>query len=94
MKMTTFPDKAAPQEQNRTQPSQTGRDAKSLQRRQTLMIAAGRILLVICLLIVWQLLSGSLVDPLLISSPLAVGSQLVAWISDGTLRFHTSITIE
>lgn len=46
------------------------------------------------LLIVWQLLSGRLVNPLYISSPLAVWNRLYGWIIDGTLWFNTAITLQ
>lgn len=58
------------------------------------MIAGCRIVLLLCVLVGWQLLSGTLVDPLFISSPLAVISQIVAWIGDGTLQFHVVITLQ
>ncbi|MGH2480588.1 MAG: ABC transporter permease [Ktedonobacteraceae bacterium] len=68
--------------------------AKRLQRKQALLIVGGRVLLLVCVLTVWQLLSGRVVDPLFISSPLAIGQQISAWISDGTLLFHTEITLQ
>lgn len=42
----------------------------------------------------WQLLSGSVANPLYFSDPLSVGGQLWAWISDGTLVRHTWITVQ
>ncbi len=68
--------------------------AKRLQRKQTLLIIGGRIVLLAGVLGVWQLLSGRFVDPLFISSPVAIGQQIGAWISDGTLLFHTEITLQ
>jgi NitT/TauT family transport system permease protein len=46
------------------------------------------------LIAVWQLASGSLLSPLVFSSPLAVLRQLLQWIGDGTLWFHTAITLQ
>lgn len=56
------------------------------------VMAALQILLGMALLAVWQLASGTLVDEFYISSPLAVGSQLWAWIADGSLLRHTWAT--
>jgi NitT/TauT family transport system permease protein len=68
--------------------------AKRLQRRQALIIGAARVLLFVCLVILWQLASGKIANPLFISSPLAVVKRLDEWISDGTLWFHTAITLQ
>jgi NitT/TauT family transport system permease protein len=67
---------------------------KRLQRRQALVIVVGRILFLGCLITFWQLASGRLLNPLFISDPVDIVKQLGAWISDGTLWFHTSITLE
>ncbi|HLZ61945.1 MAG TPA: ABC transporter permease [Ktedonosporobacter sp.] len=93
MRITTFPDKTAQQEQTIKHSLPAGRNTRRLHRRQALLITGGRILLFVCLIGVWQLASGA-VNPLFISSPLAVAKQLVAWISDGTLWFHTEITLQ
>jgi NitT/TauT family transport system permease protein len=68
--------------------------ARRFHRRQVLLIHSGRIIFLTCLLAAWQLISGRLVDPLFISSPLAVVIQTIAWINDGTLWFHTAITLQ
>jgi NitT/TauT family transport system permease protein len=94
MRMTAFLDKMAQQTQSATEIPSTHLNAKRRQRRQTLSINASRILLAVGLLVVWQLISGPLVNPLFISSPLAVASQFIAWVKDGTLWFHTAITLQ
>ncbi len=74
--------------------SSTSKQIKRVRGRQMLIIGGARIILFICLIAAWQLASGPLVDPLFISSPLAVMQQLLAWINDGTLWFHTVITLQ
>ncbi len=56
--------------------------------------ARRRLLLLVLLIAAWQLASGSLLNPLVASSPLAVVRQVIAWIGDGTLWFHTAITLQ
>jgi NitT/TauT family transport system permease protein len=68
--------------------------AKRLQQRQALMIGAGRVLFFVCLIVTWQIASGKIANPLFISSPLAVVKRLGVWIGDGTLWFHTAITLQ
>ena len=92
--MTTFLDKSTQQTPNSTPISSASRNVKRLQQRQALLITGGRVLLLVCLIVVWQLVSGRLVDPLFISSPLAVALKIIAWISDGTLWLHTSVTLQ
>ncbi len=58
------------------------------------MIGAGRVLFFVCLIIAWQFASGKIANPLFISSPLAVVKRLGVWIGDGTLWFHTAITLQ
>jgi NitT/TauT family transport system permease protein len=94
MKMAAFLEKKDQQKQDVVQPSSVNISAKRLQRRQTLLIGGGRLTLIVILIVVWQFLSGRYVNPLFISSPLAVAQQLVSWIQDGTLWFHTWITIQ
>ncbi len=94
MRMTALPDKMAQQAQTPPQLLSATVQAKRLHRRRALIINSGRILLLVCLMVVWQFASGRLVNPLFISSPLAVANQLVAWVGDGTLWFHTAITLQ
>ncbi len=94
MRIPLSPGKMAQQSQNNIQISPPSRNARRLERRQALIINGSRILLLVCLLLVWQFISGRFVNPLYISSPLAVWNRLYAWISDGTLWFHTAITLQ
>ncbi len=94
MRMTAFPDETAQQSQNNSQLSTVSTAAKRSQRKEALIINGCRIVLLVCLLAVWQFVSGRYVDSLFISSPLAIANQFVAWIGDGTLWFHTEITLQ
>ena len=67
--------------------------AQRLRRRRTLLVISGRVLCFIVLLVGWQIASFY-VDPLLISSPLAVLLQLKDWTLDGTLWDNTLVTLE
>lgn len=68
--------------------------ARRTQRNHALAVFGGRIGLFVVLMLVWQFVSGRFVNPLFISSPSAVIQQVAAWIGDGTLWFHTEITLE
>lgn len=92
--MTTFLDKSPQQIPNNTGVSPASRNAKRHQQRQALLITGGRILLLVCLIGIWQAVSGTLVNPLFISSPLAIVLKIGSWISDGSLWLHTSVTLQ
>ncbi|HEY4386233.1 MAG TPA: ABC transporter permease [Ktedonobacteraceae bacterium] len=77
-----------------TLPSSLNIQAKRRQRRQAFFIHGGRIFLLVVLLVVWQSISGRLVNPLFISSPLGVVTQAIAWVQDGSLWYHTEITLQ
>lgn len=94
MRTTAFPEKRSQEDQNTIQPSPVGLKMKQLHRRSALVVAGGRIALVVCVVVVWQFISGRYVNPLFISSPLAVWDQFIAWINDGSLWFHTEITLQ
>jgi NitT/TauT family transport system permease protein len=94
MRTTTLPDTQAKPEQSRRRPSLTRRQGERHNLRSSLFINIVRLVLLVALLSVWQFLSGRFVDPLFISSPLAVLRQTVAWIVDGTLWMHTEITLQ
>jgi NitT/TauT family transport system permease protein len=94
MKTTTPPDTQAKPEQSSQRPSLTRRQGERRNLRSALFISIVRLVLLVVLLIVWQFVSGRFVDSLFISSPLAVLSQTVAWIVDGTLWMHTEITLQ
>jgi NitT/TauT family transport system permease protein len=94
MRTTTLPDGQILQEQNRQRSSAARRRGEREQARSILFINAIRLVLVVVLLIVWQVISGRFVDPLFLSSPLAIYTQTMAWIADGTLEMHTIITLQ
>lgn len=98
--MTTSYSEAGHQSPAVQLPSLASDQAKRLQRRRTLIIWGGRIALLVVLLLFWQLLSGRVIDPLIISSPLAVWERLREWMSDSTpwytstLWTNTAVTLE
>jgi NitT/TauT family transport system permease protein len=94
MSTTGFLDEVAQKARNDARLSTIHITAKRLERKQALFMTGGRIGLLVVGVAVWQFISGRYVDPLFISSPLAVWDQLMAWIADGSLWFHTEITLE
>ncbi|GHP00981.1 ABC transporter permease [Reticulibacter mediterranei] len=94
MRTTTLPDTQAKPEQSNQRLSLTRRQGERRNLRSPLFINVVRLALLVVFLIVWQFLSGRFIDPLFISSPLAVFTQTVAWIMDGTLWMHTEITLQ
>jgi NitT/TauT family transport system permease protein len=60
--------------------------------RATLWINMLRLLLLAAILIVWQVVAGTVVPTFFISEPSAIVAQLYLWISDGSLFFHALIT--
>jgi NitT/TauT family transport system permease protein len=88
------------QQQIGTQPSASvNTQVKRSQKWRSLAIAAGRVLFIACLLLLWQFLSSRL-NPLFLSSPLAVWQRLRDWTGDGTswynstLLSNTAVTLE
>ncbi|QBD81631.1 ABC transporter permease [Ktedonosporobacter rubrisoli] len=81
-------------QQKRREHSSTWNKAKLRALRQALLIVGGRLLLLVGLLLAWQFLSGRYINPLFISSPLAVARRISLWIADGTLWYHTEITLQ
>src|SRR5438045_91822 len=94
MKTTAFPDKTAQQSSDGLLPLSRSRSVRRSRGQQALLLNSGRVVLLVCVLLVWQFISGRFVDPLFVSNPLAIANQFVAWIGDGTLWFHTSITLQ
>ena len=91
---TSTSNTAASKTRDAPPPSPAVREAKRHRQQRALRINGGRILLLVLLIAVWQLASGSLLSPLVFSSPLVVLHQLLQWIGDGTLWFHTAITLQ
>jgi NitT/TauT family transport system permease protein len=94
MKVAPSLDDKSVQNQNAKQLSPLSRRTKHRRNKQALIINIGRIVLLVCFILVWQFVSGRYVNPLFISSPLAVWERLYGWIGDGTLWFHTEITLQ
>jgi NitT/TauT family transport system permease protein len=70
----------------------TQRSARTRHRRN---VAAGRFVLLVAMLGVWQALADThLVDPGVVASPRAIWEHAAAWALDGRLWFHSWITIE
>ncbi|MCW4460006.1 ABC transporter permease [Microbacterium sp. MPKO10] len=53
-----------------------------------------RVALFLAFLVVWYVASLIVPNPMFISDPIAVWDQLVEWIVDGTIVFHTWITVQ
>lgn len=62
-------------------------------RGEQLTILLWRVGIALVVLAVWQAASGRLIKPFWISSPLAIGQQLAAWIETGELWLHVEITL-
>ena len=65
-----------------------------MKNKRTVIVWSLRALLLTLFLVVWQVASGLVSNPMFISSPLAVWSQLMAWVADGTVGTHTWITVQ
>jgi NitT/TauT family transport system permease protein len=53
-----------------------------------------RLVLLLVSLVLWQLLSGPVLDPQFVSSPGGIAKRLGEWISDGTLWSNSWITVQ
>lgn len=53
-----------------------------------------RLVVVAAFLLIWQLLSGPVLDPTFISRPSDMYARFVQWLQDGTLLTHTWITLQ
>lgn len=60
----------------------------------TTTVTGLRLALLVVVVIVWQVISGRLVDPLFISKPTAIVGRLVDWARDGELWSNSWITIK
>jgi NitT/TauT family transport system permease protein len=63
------------------------------QGRKRLAVLAGRVLVGIAILTLWEYSSGRWIEPLFVSSPSAVGTRLWRWLITGQLWNHLSITL-
>ena len=55
--------------------------------------AVQQVLALLCIVAVWQGVSGTVINPFYISNPVAVTAQIATWIADGTLRPHLAATL-
>jgi NitT/TauT family transport system permease protein len=62
--------------------------------RYDLTIRAGQVAIGVLLLGIWHFVSGHLIDPFFISSPIAVAIKLWTWTADGTLWHAFTYTFE
>lgn len=63
-------------------------------RRGGVVTLAAQIGVVVVVVSVWQLVSGTIVDPFFISSPSGVFHRLLEWLSDGTIFVHSLVTVK
>ena len=87
-----------PERDQGDRPSGPVRQASRRSRRQrygrTGLIWAWRIALLVVVIVVWQAMSGPVLDPQFVSSPGGIATRLVDWIIDGTLWTNTWITVQ
>jgi len=55
---------------------------------------AWRLLLLVAVIVLWQVLSGPVLDPQFVSSPSGIAGRLGDWIADGTLWTNTWVTVQ
>ncbi len=65
--------------------------ARQRSKRMTLLLRVG---LLAGFLILWEVLSGPVLDPFFFSRPSAIAEALWKWILDGQLLYHLSFTLE
>ncbi len=57
-------------------------------------VVAARIVILIVTILAWQVVSGTLVDPIFVGSPAGVAGVLVHWIADLSIFHHWAITMK
>lgn len=62
--------------------------------KSAVLVAGCRLAVLAAVLTAWQLMSGPVVDRMLVSSPTQVWHQLTVWSADGTLWRNTWITVK
>jgi NitT/TauT family transport system permease protein len=68
---------------------------RNTRTRRRWNIAIGRFVLLVIIIAAWQIASArQIINPTIVSSPGAVWHRLAGWTLDGTLWFHSAITIE
>lgn len=61
--------------------------------RKDVIVAAGRVAVLLFALGLWEYASGRWIDTLLVSRPSDIGDQFVTWLRDGTLLRHGQVTV-
>ena len=88
----------APERDHGDRPSGPVREAARRSRRQRYgragLIWAWRVVLLVVVIAVWQALSGPVLDPQFVSSPMGIAARLADWVIDGTLWTNTWITVQ
>lgn len=69
------------------------RDVRRSRRRRALTVHGLRLGLLVVVLVLWQLSSGTLIDPFWVSSPSEIAGRLVEWLGDGTALSNTAFTL-
>src|SRR5581483_7468907 len=88
---TSYSRSKTQQEAEVSPPSSISVRIRRFQKRRALIISVGRVLFLACLLLLWQLLSDRLADPLVLSSPLAVWGRFHDWVSDGASWYSSTL---
>jgi NitT/TauT family transport system permease protein len=68
-------------------------DLLTVARNERLIVMAWRIGITVAGLALWEFASGRLIKPFWISSPSAIGAQLMDWIATGDLWMHVEVTL-
>ncbi|OYO09896.1 ABC transporter permease [Enemella evansiae] len=63
------------------------------QNRRGALVWGLRVLVVLVFLLLWQVLSGPVLDESFVSRPSEIWARFIEWVGDGTLAVHTWITL-
>ncbi|EKN71170.1 ABC transporter permease [Schinkia azotoformans] len=69
-------------------------DVKMNRTKEKLKLAGMRLALLVTILVIWELVSGSIVDKFWISEPSDIFQTLYTWVLAGELFFHIGITTQ
>jgi NitT/TauT family transport system permease protein len=68
-------------------------ETRQRHRKSSLSILAIRVALVLGFALLWQVLSGPVLDPFFFSSPSAIVKEIGSWIANGKLALHLQYTL-